>query len=366
MKILYITTIGGTMGFFKSFIRRLLDEGHTVEIATNEKDSKVPECYREWGCAVHGIDTTRFPFDLDNVRAVGQIRKLAEEGKYDIVHCHTPIAAVCTRLACRNVRGKGTEVFYTAHGFHFYKGGPLKDWLMYYPVEKFCSRFTDVLITINMEDYALARKKMKAGRVEYVPGVGIDLSGFGLSAFDRTVKRRELDVPEDAVVLLSVGELDATKNHETVIRAIAGLDVYYLIAGKGDLRDHLQGVIDGLGLSGRVKLLGYRTDMAELYRAADVYVLPSTREGLNVSVMEAMASGLPVACSRIRGNTEMVDENGGALFSPQSVEECRDAIRRLSADSCLRRKMAEANLEAVKRFGVIRINEQMDRLYQRS
>lgn len=362
MKILYITTIGTTMNFFKAFIRHLLDEGHTVDIATNDKDSKVPACYREWGCAVYQIDTSRSPFDRGNVKAIRQIRQLAAKGKYDIVHCHTPIAAMCTRLACRKVRKTGTKVIYTAHGFHFYKGAPLKNWLMYYPAEKLCAHFTDVLITINKEDYALAQRKMKAKRVAYVPGVGIDLKRFGQAMVDKAAKRSELGIPNNATLLLSVGELNANKNHETVIRAMANLDVYYMIAGEGELREHLQSVIDELGLTERVKLLGRRTDVVELYRAADAYVLPSIREGLNVSLMEAMASGLPVACGRIRGNTDLVDENGGVLFDPHSVEECRDAITTILRRD--RSEMAEANAEAVKRFDVIQVNEQMYRLYQ--
>ncbi len=362
MKILYITTIGSTMGFFTSFIRHLLDEGHTVDIATNEKNSKVPACYREWGCIVYQIDTSRSPLDIGNLKAIGQIKQLAEKGQYDIVHCHTPIAAICTRLACRKVRRSGTKVFYTAHGFHFYQGAPLKNWLMYYPAEKICAHFTDVLITINKEDYALAQQKMKAKRVAYVPGVGIDLSKFGQATVDKATKRKELGVPPDATLLLSVGELNTNKNHETVIRAISDLNVYYMIAGEGDLKGHLQSVINELGLTERVKLLGYRKDMTELYKTVDIYVLPSIREGLNVSVMEAMASGLPVACGRIRGNTDLIDENGGALFEPQSVDECRDAI-----SSIIRRnksEMAAYNLKKIQVASIDEIIKNMDEVYR--
>ncbi len=362
MKILYITTIGSTMSFFTSFIRHLLDEGHTVDIATNEKNSKVPACYREWDCIVYQIDTSRSPLDIGNLKAIGQIKQLAEKGQYDIVHCHTPIAAICTRLACRKVRRSGMKVFYTAHGFHFYKGAPLKNWLMYYPAEKICAHFTDVLITINKEDYALAQQKMKAKLVAYVPGVGIDLSKFGQATVDKATKRKELGVPPDATLLLSVGELNTNKNHETVIRAISDLNVYYMIAGEGDLRGHLQRVINELGLTERVKLLGYRKDMTELYKTADIYLLPSIREGLNVSVMEAMASGLPVACGRIRGNTDLIDENGGVLFEPQSVDECKDAI-----SSIIRRnksEMAAYNLKKIQVASIDEIIKNMDEVYR--
>lgn len=357
MRILYVTTIGTTMRFFKPFIRQLLDEGHKVDIATNETESMVPEYYREWGCTVYQIATSRSPVKKGNLMAVKQIRKLVEENKYDIVHCHTPIAAMCTRLACRKLRSKGTKVLYTAHGFHFYKGAPLKNWLLYYPVEKICAHFTDVLITINKEDYALAQKKLKAKCVEYVPGVGIDLQKFCKVTVERAEKRKELGVPEDSILLLSVGELNKNKNHETVIRAITDMNVYYMIAGEGVLHQHLQGVIDSLNVGDKVKLLGFRNDVNQLCEAADAFVFPSFREGLSVSVMEAMANGLPIVCSNIRGNTDLIDENGGVLFEPGDVNSCKAAIEKMLSSE--HRQMGKYNMEKVNKFSLQKVNEQM-------
>ena len=157
MKILYITTIGLTMGFFNAFIRQLLDNGNVVEIATNESDAKVPAYYREWGCKIYPISCSRSPLDIGNIKAIWQIRNIVKENRYEIVHCHTPIAAMCTRIACSPLRTDKTKVYYTAHGFHFYDGAPLKNWMLYYPIEKFLSRCTDVLITINKEDYKRKR-----------------------------------------------------------------------------------------------------------------------------------------------------------------------------------------------------------------
>lgn len=362
MKILYVTTIGVTMGFFKSFIYELIKEGHTVDIATNESDSKVPACYEEWGCTVHQIDTSRSPLNKGNLKAIKQLKELIEKEQYNLVHCHTPVAAMCTRLACRKLRKKGTKVFYTAHGFHFYKGAPLKNWLIYYPVEKICSRYTDVLITINQEDYAFAKKKMKAQHIKYVPGVGADVQKFGKTTVDRASKRKELGIPENATLLLSVGELNKNKNHETVIRAIADTDIYYVIAGKGDLQKHLQTVIDELGMTERVKFLGFRNDIAELCVASDVFVFPSFREGLSMALMEAMASGLPCAVSKIRGNTDLIDENGGVLFNPHSVEECKDAI--LSLLQCDLAKKGEYNIAKVRAYDVSTVNENLKSIYE--
>ena len=177
--------------------------------------------------------------------------------------------------------------------------------------------------------------------------------------------RIELDVPCNATLLLSVGELNANKNHETVIRAMADLDVYYMIAGEGNLREHLESVIDELGLTERVKLLGYRTDVAELYRAADICVFPSFREGLGMAAIEGMACGLPLIAADNRGTRDYCRHGvNGLVCRPSDTASFADAIKCLSFDSCLRLKMAEANTEAVKGFDILQVNEQMYRLYQ--
>lgn len=362
MKILYITTIGGTMNFFKDFIKSLIDSGNEVDIATNEVNSKVGDCYREWGCNVYPISCTRSPISKGTFKAIGEIKRIVSQNGYDIVHCHTPVAAMCTRLACKKLRKKGLRVIYTAHGFHFYKGAPKKNWLLYYTIEKMCSKHTDVLITINKEDYGLAKRKMKAAKVAYVPGVGINLDKFSVSGINKEAKRCELGIPENSILLLSVGELNGNKNHETVIRAIAGIEsVYYVIAGMGSLEEHLKSVIHEVGLNDRVKLLGYRNDIAELCCTADVFVFPSFREGLSVSVMEAMASGLPVVCSKIRGNTDLIDEKGGALFDPHSIEECRSKINSLISVDI--KAAGEYNAEKVKSFSQETVSRMMREIY---
>ena len=338
---LIVTTVASMVyQFLVPNIILLQDMGYTVEVASNfengstcsdEKVDFLKKRLASLNVTCHQIDFSRSPLSRATVKAYKQIRNVIETGKYSIVHCHTPVAAMCTRLACRKARKQGTKVFYTAHGFHFYKGAPLKNWLLYYPVEKYCARLTDVLITINKEDYALAQKKLKAKRVEYVPGVGVDLTKFGQVTVEKAEKRKELGVPEDAILLLSVGELNKNKNHETVIRAVAELpetNVYYFIAGKGDLREHLQSVIDEAGLTERVKLLGYRSDVAELYRAADVCVFPSHREGLGLAAIEGMACGLPLLVSDNRGTREFcVDGVNGFICSPLDVDAFTGALR---------------------------------------
>ena len=366
MRILYVTTVGTTMSFFKDFIRQLASEGHTVDIATNEADYPVSSVYHELGCRVHHIDTSRSPFSFGNIKAVKQLKKIVFGGGYDLVHCHTPIAAACTRIACRGLRKRGVRVLYTAHGFHFYKGAPKKNWLIFYPVEKLCARMTDVIITINREDFAFAKRKLKAKRVEYIPGVGIDPDRF-LPTEKSILKRSEIGVPEGAKMLLSVGELNKNKNHEKVLRAIAELkteNVHYAIAGKGALADELKRLAAELGIAERVHILGYREDVAELYGAADLFVHPSYREGLPVAVIEAMAAGVPVVASKIRGNVDLITEEGGKLVCPCNVRGFAEAIDTVLSDKEMSEKMGAHNREAAKRYSTEAVSELLRKLYE--
>lgn len=365
MKILYVTTIGSTMTFFKSFIKDLTDSGNQVDIAANTDLTPVPEFYNDLDCKVFKISCTRSPLNFGTVKAIKQIIKLVAENQYDIVHCHTPIAAMCTRLACMGARKKGTKVIYTAHGFHFYKGAPLKNWLMFYPIEKICSLWTDILITINKEDYELAKNKFKAKRTEYVPGVGIDIHRFADTVIDKSEKRKELGVPDDCFMLLSVGEHNKNKNHEIVIRALASLKndkIHYVIAGRGILKDYLENLARELHIENQVHLIGFREDVAEIYKAADVYLLPSIREGLNVSVMEAMSSGLPCIVSDIRGNRDMIDETCGYLCNPFKVSDFSEAITNLIDRNT--EELKNSAQERAKMFNVAEINEKILKLYK--
>lgn len=348
------------MSFFTSEFEHLAEKNYTVELGCSlaKKSSVNPD---EFGLTIYNLPFSRTPISVNNIKAYKQLKKLVKEKHYDIVHCHTPNAAAITRLACKGIRKKGTKVVYTAHGFHFYKGASRKNWMIYYPVEWVCAHWCDTIITINSEDYELAKKKLKAKKVEYIPGVGIDLNKFGNTAINIKEKRKELGIPEDAVVLLSVGELNKNKNHETVLRAIEGMDVYYLIAGKGDKEEKLFEIAKEVGMQERVKLLGYRRDVDELLIASDIFVFPSFREGLSVSLMETMASGRPAVVSQIRGNNDLIDKNGGALFNPYSVSECKVAIQTVINSD--REKMGRYNKEKVKKFSLDIVLRKIDEIY---
>ena len=368
MKILYVTTISLTMNsFFKPHIEMLVSEGHQVDLACNDQNLPLDALYGRLGCRFYRVDFSRSPLSPDNFRAYGQLKKVIENGDYDIVHCHTPNAAMITRLVCRKFRRKqGLKVFYTAHGFHFYKGAPRLNWMVYYPIEKFCSRFTDKLITINQEDYNLAKNKFHAGEVHYVPGVGVDLTRFENIQVDRTAKRREIGVPEDAFLLFSVGELNENKNHQIIIKALAKVnrpDVHYAIAGRGDKHDELLKLADELGVSEQVHLLGYRKDIPELNYAADVFCFPSHREGLGLAAIEAMACGLPLITSNIHGiNDYSEDGVTGYKCRPDDEEGFAAAICKLITLSNVD-AIRKYNQKIASRYDITKIRATMKGIY---
>lgn len=365
MRILYVTTLGRTMWFFKSLINELIEEGNTIDMACNEIESDSTRYYEEQGLKINELSCSRNPFSLGNFRCIKEIRRIVRDGDYDIVHCHTPIAAACTRIACRKLRRQGVKVVYTAHGFHFYKGAPQKNWIIYYPIESLCARWTDLLITINTEDYELAKNKLRAEKIAYVPGVGIDIGSFCRkmpAEKELEEKRLQLGVSPDEKMLISVGELNANKNHEAVIRALAEIrneNFKYFICGKGALDNYLYQLICELELDKKVKLLGYRDDIAELCGCADIYVFPSFREGLSVALMEAIASRTPVLCSRIRGNVDLI-RTDKELFDPANVKEISEKIQYML--HCTETEVEE-NYSRLLNFDINAVNSLMKELY---
>ncbi len=355
------------MNFFKNLIRELISEGHTVDIATNEEISPVDNSFKEWGCKVYPVSCTRSPLNKGTFKAISEIKRVVARNDYDIVHCHTPIAAMCTRLACGKFRKNGGKVYYTAHGFHFYKGASLKNWLMFYPIEKICSFFTDVLITINTEDFEFAKKHLNAQKTEYVQGVGIDAKHFADTVVQTEEKRAELQIPEDAILLTSVGELNDNKNHQIILQALAELkneNIFYIIAGVGEKDGELLYLAKELKLENNFKLLGYRKDIAEIYKASDICCFPSIREGLGLAAIEGMATGLPVVAAENRGTRDFCkNEVNGFLCSPFSTDEFACAINKIINNPELTKSISKNNTCAVKQFDISAINKKMYEFY---
>lgn len=367
-KVLFVATLvkNHIAEFHLPYLKLFKDMGWETAVAAkndyeNPADCVIPNCD-----VFYNVPFERSPLKKENLAAYKQVKRIVREGCYDIIHCHTPVGAAVARLAAREARKNGTKVIYTAHGFHFYKGAPLVNWLVYFSAEWLLSPLTDVLITINREDYDRANRLLRAKKTVYIPGVGIDISRFRGNEEKAAALRGELGIPENATVLLSVGELTKRKNHRAVLDALAGMDnrnLFYVVCGRGPLKEELEGYAQKLGLGDRVRFMGYRNDVPDFYTMSDLFLFPSLQEGLPVSVMEAMASGKPVICSRIRGNTDIVEDGvNGFLIDPHSPQSIALAIARLE-DSGKREEIAGNNREKAGQFDLRRIVEQYREIY---
>ena len=357
-------------------IKLLISMGYEVQVACNfddrsslsdEKVAMLKDKLSAMGVKFHNIPFQRHPLKPDNLKAYSQLKALIDEEKFDLIHCHTPVGGILTRLAAIASRKKNkTKVIYTAHGFHFFKGAPVINWLIYFTAEKLCSYFTDTLITINKEDFNNAENKLNAKKVCYVPGVGVDTAFFYENAGKREELLGEISADKDSVILLSVGELSDRKNHSVSIKALSQIrndNVHLVIAGTGEKREEFLSLAKDLGVNGRVHLLGFRTDIPALLKSADIFLFPSVQEGLPVALMEAMSSGLPVICSEIRGNTDLIDESCGILCPATDVDAFKTAIEKLIADEALRSSMAKSALEESGKYDIKIIEKYMKDIY---
>lgn len=367
-KILFVTHNGRFLVQFElNDIRILQDMGYEVHCATNFKGESMrvdaEQTLKEHGVICHQIDIERSPLKMwQNTQAYSQLKSLLRSGDFAGVHCHTPMGGVIGRLAASATHT--APVIYTAHGFHFYKGCPLKNRLIYQTAETFLARYTDAQITINQEDFAAAQKFPLRGKAYYVPGIGVDVKKISSAQVDRATKRAELGIPQDAFVFISVGELNENKNHATVIRTLAKADIpnsYYLICGEGKLKQQHFELAQKLGISEKVKLLGFRTDVSEILRACDCFVFPSFREGLSVSLMEAMAAGLPCIASRIRGNVDLL-ENSRYLFEPAD-ENALCQLLNDAANGVQIEQEYERNWETLKKYDIKNVSKEMQGIY---
>lgn len=362
--------------FTRNNINILEEKGYQVDVAANftfgstctqERVDKCREDLNERGIGVYNLLFDRKIINKSNIIVYKQLKKIIGENNYDIIHCHSPIGGVITRLAARKARKKGTKVIYTAHGFHFYKGASIINWLVFFPIEWILSFFTDILVTINQEDYMLAKKVMHTKVIEYIPGIGVDTEKFSKVVLERKKKRKDIGVPADCHLLFSVGELNKNKNHSIIIEAIYRLNnpmIHYCIAGRGPLEKDLKELTLKLGISNQVHFLGFRVDVAELYKASDIFCFPSYREGLSVSLMEAMSSGLPIICSRIRGNVDLVEDRiGGYLFDPTDVGVVSSAIENILSSPQLKLSMKQNNIIKIQNFDRTYIEERLNLIY---
>lgn len=371
-KALIVTTVSGFVPQFEmNNVKILQDMGYEVHYAANYNMPVYTDNndrLEGTGIIRHQVDFVRSPIRINkNINAYWQLRKVMKCDKFDLVHCHTPMGGVIGRIAAK--KAKIPNVIYTAHGFHFYKSAPLVNWLLFYPVERILARITDVLITINKEDYCRARKFhiRKLGKVKLVHGVGIETTC--MKTINQQEFRRSLDLKKDDVVFTSVGELTRRKNHEVTIRAMAKIvrkhkNVKYLICGTGRLEHYLRKIIKKLKLEENVKLMGYRTDINEILSVTDCFLFPSLQEGLPVAVLEAMKMELPIICSEIRGNIDLVENfKGGYYCRKKSSDDYAKKINIILQDKNLGRQMGVRNKKNLSKFDLKHISHNMKEIY---
>ncbi len=385
LKVLMLASVASMIDQFNmSNIMLLQDMGYEVHVACNFKDGntcdgvqvkKMYETLQNMHVTCHQWDCPRKLCRIKQcMNAYSQLCELTGANSFAWIHCHSPIGAALARIIAHR---RKMRVIYTAHGFHFYKGAPFKNWLIYYPAEKLLSYWTDIIITVNREDQYFAMKNFHAGRIGYIPGVGVDTRKFcrysknmqnKADTLEKDQFHRKYRIPKDAFVLLSVGELNKGKNHRIVIEALAALhreNVYYLICGQGKLKKYLQRYADKLGVKDYIRMPGFQEDMAFIYCYADIFVLPSIREGMPVALMEAMAAGLPCVVSDVRGNRELIaDAKGGIRISEKSAASYAEALRILLDDACLRRKCGNYNKEKIKQYDRSVVMPKMKKIYQ--
>lgn len=369
-KVLLVATVQSHIAqFHKPLIAWLADAGCQVDVAAKDNLSLKPNLHLDIQGTKYDIPFERSPFSLKNLKAYFQLKKVINEGDYDIIHCNTPVGGILARLAANTKRKRGDlKVIYQAHGFHFYQGGPKKNWFLWYPIEKWFSRYTSVLITINKMDHALAKKRFHAECVAYVPGVGLDLSRFACPEQSLDL-RKEFSLPDDAKIIISVGELNRNKNQQVIIRALAHTNdkkMHYFLVGNGPEENALRQLSEQLGVALQVHFLGYRRDVPALLKNADVYAFPSRREGLGMASIEAMASGLPLVTSNRHGiNDYSEDGITGFKYDPDDYQGFAEGIVKIAYDDVLKGQMGANNIEVSKRYSLDASMRELTQVYRR-
>lgn len=372
MKILFVATVRSHIGqFHMPFIRELKARGVEVHAAFKDNSADKP------GLDLSAIDKTfevpfeRQPLRPNNIKAYRELKKIIDGNGYDAVHCHTPMGAVITRLAAKSARKKGTKVIYTAHGFHFFKGASIKNWMLFYPVEKYLSKYTDCLITINSEDCELAHeKKFRAGKIYKVHGVGVELDKFkAVDADEKARLRAEYGYDGDTFIMIYPADLSVRKNQPMLFDALQKIaeknkNVKLLLPGQPIRLEEYKRMVSERGIADNVEFLGYRRDINNLVGLSDLSVASSFQEGLPINIIEAMAMGNAIVATDVRGNNDAVEDGvNGYLVPVGDSDLMAEKILELMNDREKLRTFGENGLDMVKDFSTENVNREMLTIY---
>ena len=369
MKVLLTATVQShIVQFHKPLVEVLRTRGYEIHVAARDNLAEKNGLKLDFVDRVFDIPFSRSPKSSDNIKAYHQLKRIIEEGNYDVIHCNTPMGGIVTRLAARSARKRGTKVFYTAHGFHFYEGAPKKNWFVFYPIEKFfANHYTDKLITITKEDYQLASKKFHC-QVERIHGVGVNEARYYPVSMEEQLKlREELGFSADQKIILCIGELLPNKNQKMAIHAMLEVvkaypDAQLLLAGNGPEKENLETEIKACGLEKNVKLLGYCTCLEKYQRIADVLAACSHREGLPLNLVEAMLTANPVVASVNRGHKELI-QDGVNGYLVQDAQTMAERLIALCADLVKRNAVGQAARDYAIDYGAVNVKKELERIY---
>ena len=370
MKVLLTATVQSHVcQFHKPLVEVLHAHGCEVHVAARNNLAEKNGLKLDFVEKVFDIPFSRSPKSKDNLKAEKMLKQIINEGHYDVIHCNTPMGGIVTRIAAKQARKSGARLIYTAHGFHFYEGSPKKNWMIYYPVEKYFSRKTDTLITITHEDYRLAKKKFHC-QVEHIHGVGVDEKRyFPVSKEEKLRLRKEMGFGENQKLLLCVGELLPNKNQKMAIRAMRKIvkrypDAILFIAGNGPEKENLEHEIKQCGLENNVRMLGYCTHLQDYQHIIDVLVACSYREGLPLNIVESMLSGNPVVASINRGHKELIrDGENGYLVSKDDSEKMADKVLKLFADSHISDNLSNNAYDFAMDYSFTSVKKELEDIY---
>lgn len=369
--VLLTATVQSHIAQFHRPLAEILHEhGYEVHVAARNNLEEKNGLRLDFADKVFDVPFSRSPKSRDNIKAYFQLKKILEDYSYEVIHCNTPMGGIITRIAAVNARKRGAKVFYTAHGFHFYKGASRKSWLVFYPIEKLMARLCDTLITITREDYQLARRKFHTN-VEYIHGVGVYTERYhGFPEDVRQQMRNAEGLLDSDYVILCVGELNQNKNQKTLVAAAAELKekipgLKILLAGNGPMEQELRTQIRKLGMEDQARLLGYRTDLEKITPTVDLVVSCSYREGLPLNILEAMLCEKPVIVSSNRGHRELVKSgDNGYLVSPNMPAEYADRILKLYNDRERAQKMGESGRYMAEPYTAEAVKKELTRIYK--
>ena len=280
------------------------------------------------------VDFARSPMRIDkHIKAYRQLKKILKENNYELVHTHTPVGSIITRMAAKSLRKKGLKVIYTCHGFHFYEGAPKHYWKLWYPAEKKMAKYTDLLITINREDYNRAKENFPCP-VKMIDGAGIDTTKFNasLKAAEMKQMRQKIGLEENDFAIVYIAEFTSGKNHRMLLESAAPIlrekdDVKIVLLGQGEDMEAMKELARELRIEKQVLFLGYRHDVYKILQCCNLCVSPSMREGLGLGVLEAILCGCSLLIANNRGHRDIVDDNKKYLFEIGDNQVLEEKIR---------------------------------------